>query len=811
MGGVLLWARVDMRRRWLSGVVLALLIGLVSAVVLTGVAGARRTSSSYERFLVASRVSDVDVFPGEVTPQQVREFAKARYIETVATLQTLQVQFPDGGFPNAAAPVDDHLGTVTERPRIVEGRAANPKDPNEIVVSEARAASEHLRVGATFKLHSFSPAQVDALRSGASSSFPKPGGPELTMHLVGLSRYPSDLSLSGEQGGILLFTRAFTERYASKIGSFSGDILVVRLRHGAADVPRLVRRARAFFGTSKSFDVSPVGADTGGIQQSVDLLAFGAAIFAAIAAIAGLTATALVVRRRIDTGATDHEVLRALGLTRAERALAVGVSTIPTAVIGALLGVFVAWLASPIMPMGLARKAEPDPGLHFDAFVLGLGFVGVVLVLVVVIAVVSWRVARVRAVDDTGPTRPTMAARTSASLGVAPTASIGVRMALEPGRRRIHVPVRSALIGTIVAVLGVVGVAVFGTSLRHLEHTPALFGFNWDARVIDRQAKPSIANQPCTVNRSRLTAVRGVGAVASVCSLNIQLGGRPLVAFGITQIRGAIDPTIVEGRAPRSAREVALGAHALSALKRGLGDRVSARSANGSVQFRIVGVAAAPRFNDQFSDPVPVDDGAFFTGSGLGALDDPMDSNSNVETLIRVVSGANRDAVLRRVERLRGIADFSGGPGVATAATPLEVERLQQIDSLPLVLGGFLGLVGIVSVGFVLASSVRRRSRDLAILKTLGFSRRQVSATVAWQATTIAVIGLFIGVPLGVVVGRVIWQNVADGMGVISTADLGLLLVVGIVIATIALANLIAALPARAAARTRPALVLRSE
>jgi hypothetical protein len=229
------------------------------------------------------------------------------------------------------------------------------------------------------------------------------------------------------------------------------------------------------------------------------------------------------------------------------------------------------------------------------------------------------------------------------------------------------------------------------------------------------------------------------------------------------------------------------------------------------VQFRIVGIAAAPRFNDLFSDPVPVDDGAFFTGSGLGVLDDPTDSNSNVETVIRVMAGANRDVVLRRVERLRGVADFNGGPGVATAATPLEVERLQQIDSLPLVLGGFLGLVGIVSVGFVLTSSVRRRSRDLAILKTVGFSRRQVSATVAWQATTIAVVGLIIGVPLGVVVGRVIWKGVAEGIGVISTPDVSLLLVIGVGIVTVVLANLIAALPARAAARTRPALVLRSE
>ena len=163
------------------------------------------------------------------------------------------------------------------------------------------------------------------------------------------------------------------------------------------------------------------------------------------------------------------------------------------------------------------------------------------------------------------------------------------------------------------------------------------------------------------------------------------------------------------------------------------------------------------------------------------------------------------------MERIPKVAAFDGGPGVGTAATPVEVERLQQIDKLPVVLGGFLALLGVVAVGFALASSVRGRRRDLAILKTLGFSRRQVSATVAWQASTMALVGLAVGVPLGVIVGRAIWRAVAHGIGIVPTPDapIALLLVVGVV--TVGVVNLIAALPARAAARTRPALVLRSE
>ena len=809
MGGVWLWARGDLRRRWASGVALTLLVGLVSAVVLTGVAGARRSSSSYDRVLAESRASDVYVFPGEVTPQQVREFARAPYIAAVAPAQVLQVQLPGGEFPAAAAPVDARFGTVVERPRILEGRAADPRSASEIVITEPLARQQGLRVGDTLALHSFTPAQVDALRSGAS--LPEPGGPELALRVVGVSRLPGDLSLFGTQGGLLLFTRAFAERYGTEIGSYVGDVLAVRLRQGAADLPRLVRRARAFFGGADTFDVQPLGQSTAGVQQSVDLLALGAAIFAAVAAIAGLTATALVLRRRIDAAATDHEVLRSLGLTRTQGALASGIPAVPTAVIGALLGVLGAWLASPLMPMGLARKAEPDPGLDFDGLALGVGFAAVVAVLLVVVAVIAWRSARVRPTGDAAPTRTTAAARASARLGVGPTVSIGVRMALESGGRRVGMPVRSALVGTIAAVLGVTGVTVFGASLQRLERTPALYGFNWDARVIDGAVRPAVPDRPCTVERSRLSTVRGVSEVANICSLNVVLEGRPIVAFGVTPLRGAIEPTIVDGRGPRTPREVALGSHTLDVLDRGIADRARGTGPDGPIDYRIVGVVAAPRFNDQFSDPVPVDDAAFFTGAGLDALDDPTDTDANAETLIRAAAGADRDTVLRRVERLRRISGFDGGPGVGRAVAPLEVERLQQIDSLPVLLAAFLALLGVVSVGFALASSVRRRRRDLAILKTLGFSRRQVSATVAWQATTMAAVGVIVGVPLGIAVGRVVWRSVAEGIGVVATTDVavGLLVVVGLL--AIALANLIAAVPAWIAARTRPAVVLRSE
>ena len=106
---------------------------------------------------------------------------------------------------------------------------------------------------------------------------------------------------------------------------------------------------------------------------------------------------------------------------------------------------------------------------------------------------------------------------------------------------------------------------------------------------------------------------------------------------------------------------------------------------------------------------------------------------------------------------------------------------------------------------------VKVDDRELAVLKTLGFNRRQVRATVAWQAMTLATVGLLIGIPAGLLVGSVVWRAVADGLGVTTTPfvpALGFVLTIPAVLAGV---NLIGFFPGRAAARTRPAVALATE
>ena len=104
-----------------------------------------------------------------------------------------------------------------------------------------------------------------------------------------------------------------------------------------------------------------------------------------------------------------------------------------------------------------------------------------------------------------------------------------------------------------------------------------------------------------------------------------------------------------------------------------------------------------------------------------------------------------------------------------------------------------------------------RARRDLALLKTLGFTDRQLAATVAWHSTTAVTIGVAAGVPLGIALGRTLWDLFAHDINAVPSPSVPVAQVVLIAVGALVLANVIAAIPGRLAARTPTALVLRSE
>src|SRR5688572_10605354 len=80
------WARSELRRRRRADVLLALLIGITGAVVLTAAAGARRTDTAFERFLTWSRAADVQVQAGGIDDETRTAFLEHPDVEVVAPL-----------------------------------------------------------------------------------------------------------------------------------------------------------------------------------------------------------------------------------------------------------------------------------------------------------------------------------------------------------------------------------------------------------------------------------------------------------------------------------------------------------------------------------------------------------------------------------------------------------------------------------------------------------------------------------------------------------------------------------------------------
>ena len=154
-----------------------------------------------------------------------------------------------------------------------------------------------------------------------------------------------------------------------------------------------------------------------------------------------------------------------------------------------------------------------------------------------------------------------------------------------------------------------------------------------------------------------------------------------------------------------------------------------------------------------------------------------------------------------------------GGSNVIVQSVlyPAEIENYRSIGIIPDLLALALALGAVVALGLTLIASVHRRRRDLALLRTLGFTGRQLLSTVAWQASVAGVIGAVFGIPLGILVGRWLWTLFANNIYAVPRPTVPFLPLVIVALSSLVLANVVAALPGRSAARTSAAQVMRGE
>jgi ABC-type lipoprotein release transport system permease subunit len=582
-------------------------------------------------------------------------------------------------------------------------------------------------------------------------------------------------------------------------------VLRVRVGGGTPAIARASDIARQMFGRNDNFKVVDQRPQNDSAHNAINVVTAAIWIFALVAALAGLFTIAIVVFREIGRTRPVQPTLRSIGLTRADRAAAMVPRAVVIGAAGSVVAVLGAIALSPLLPFGIARRAEPHPGVHADWFVLLLGALFVLVFVAGVGLAAAIRSARAEAPRDVRPRRSL--ADLVGIARVRPAIATGVRMAVDPGRDDRAVPVRSAAVGAALGVLGVTAVLVFSASFEHVANTPRLYGWTWDVKARD----PSDPAQ-CDRNTFGMDRLHGVSDVAAICYREVDLEKRRLFLWSFTPIRGAIGPQIVSGRAPATDDEVALGRDTLVALHKHIGDHVGIDAGQGGQDYRVVGQVLLPQLT--YGDVQPLADGAITTQAGFLRTRPPQDDATTRYLVMRTAPGSTAGQLARTVRAQPAYNQDGPSPNpdtITTTVRPAEIERIRNTSWLLPALGLLMAILALTGLAHALVNAVRRRARDLAILKALGFAPRQVRATVAWQASTLAIVGLVFGLPLGVIVGRLTWSTIARNTGLGTGVTIPALALTLIVPAALLLVNAVAYFPARAAARMRAGTALATE
>jgi ABC-type lipoprotein release transport system permease subunit len=793
MGRVLYLARLRLRRHRLASLVAVLLITIVGGAVLSTLAAGRRTQSAFARLEDQTRVTNGFVGLSEDPQQadaQAAEIVDMPEVDGWARV-TLTGGHVYGGAPDAfiglAFPQDDRVRHDVERPRIVQGRAPDIHAPFEIVMGESRARKLGLRVGDELPLETYTQKQItEELSVGKNPGQGK--GPRLSLRLVGLERGPRQVITDQEtENDLMPVTPAFLQTVKPLPGAFVKNALIVRVPN-EADMPAFVRRVTST-PDLKNLDVQTTNGSR--VVDTTDLVARALYAFALISAICGTVALALFFARRASADIGDDDTLAAMGVTRNERRAATVLDLLPAIVIGVMGAIVVAIVVSVWMPFGLAGRIEPVPGLDIDWLVLVPGAAVLFLGCVLLTAAVAWRTIGWHARESR---HASFATRLVEGVRARPAPAAGVRMALERGRGARAVPVGLALVGAVLVISGITGALTFGASLRRVLDEPRARGMSWDVQATDPDGKTILADPD-------------VASATLAVSQTITINDTTVEARGLKTVRGEPPAMFIEGRAPNAIDEVALGRKTRRALHVGTGDVVHAAGPAGTFDLRVVGTAV---FSGMSDDPA-LAEGAALTYEALDRIvrsdEGDLGEAGNPAYVVTFASGLDKGGAIDRLNA----ALNPQGYGVDVPATPAELRRLRDVRRLPVALAIFVGLLGAIAVGYAFVTAVQRRRGDLAMHKALGMTRRGVRVIVLTQATTTVLVGIVLGVPLGLLAARFVWRIQVDNLGARFVVVAPLLALAAVCGGAVVIGNLCSVLPATRAARTRPAVTLRTE
>lgn len=823
-------SRATFARRSAGYLSIVILVGLVGGLAMGAVAAGRRTQASFDAFAKATNASDlatvVSIYNPPIGldagyyPALVRRIAHLQGVTQAASevgltllpLGTNGIPLP-GSEPVTYGSVDG-FGFDQDRLVISHGRAPAPDNADEFIMDSATASSWGVHLGELVTFGAYTDPQ--SLTAAYQNDQLRPAF-RVTARLVGVGTTGWAGVVEDQQdassSAVVLFTPALTRRLLNCCASLTivGLALAGGTRSEAAVeaelAPVLPRGVPSGAGTVLSV-VSARAERT----LRPESLALG--VFGTIAALAAFVVAGQVIGRRLRSEADDLAIMRALGADPAMTVLDGLFGVLGAVAAGFVMGGAVAVALSPLAPIGPLRPYLPI-GLNFDWTVLGAGLVVLVVGLSTVAVVVAYKSAPRRP----APSPPLLAnrqsriARAAATVGLPVPAVTGIRFALDPGAGHTSVPVRSAIVGAVLALMVVTTTFTFGASLNSLVTHPALYGWNWDYELSGQGGDLPSQIEPL-LDQDHLVA-----EWSAVYFGELSIDGQLVPVMGGTP-GAVVAPPLLSGHGLDAPDEAVLGAATLTELHKQVGGTVEVRAAAGAVptRLRIVGTATMPAIGGVAGG------GGTHLEMGSGALvpyqlipagernpfDQPQPGPNAI--FIRVTPGTTSDALTRSVDAI--IVKLGGQAGngpVLGPQRPAEIINYRNLGSTPAILGAALAGGATAALGLTLLASVRRRRRDLALLKSLGFTRAQLAATVAWQSTVAVVLGTIAGAPLGIALGRYLWDLFAREINAVPAPTVPVVPVVLIALGALVLANLVAAVPARVASRAPTALLLRGQ
>ena len=784
-------------------VAVALAVGLLGGAALASWAGARQTASTFAAYERAVKLSDLAVNTFVPDLKRVRAIAQMPGVETSATYLGLNAYPVVRGkvvtqfrYTGVFGSLDGRFFTQ-DTATVVKGRLPKLDATDELALSPKIAAQFGVRVG-------------DHVKYFFADTHSKPLT-RTTFRVVGIVKLPPVIvDENNIIEGAVLPPAATRAHLASLSYAWQG----IRLVDGERGIGSFLDSLRSnptvnsLPPVTQRYDETRVQA-----QRSIRPQAVALALFGLAAAIVALALGGLGVSRLSRRWSREQLALRALGMTRLQRASTFGLDSAIATAVGMALALAFSIAVSPLWPLGTVHEIAPHTGLHADLTVLlGAGSV-LTAALFTIAAVSAWRTANDRGARGARARRSVVVSGANRS-GVPVSGVLGAHFALDRGDEPRSIPVRATILAGATATTAVIAALVFGACLQGLVTHPVRYGWAWDKMLIAEAGYGSL--KPALMEHL-IDRERGVTDWSLLAFSGVTINGTPVPVLGVDTRKGHLEPPVLSGRAVSSDHEIAIGKSTLVDLGRHIGDRVQVAADKHSAAFTIVGSDTFPSVGVGGADHTSLGRGALLTYHAMSELIAPGAACGTTEAALcpqaiafDVAPGADGDAVVRRISA----ADPDGTPG-GTYEQPVtraaDIRNYDEMRSLPIALAAFLATATAVAFLVTLVTAVRARKRDLALLRTLGLTTRQVKTALIVQTLVTVFVTLVIGIPLGILAGRLTWIRYAGDIGVDTHPVVPLLLILVVAGAVALLAAAFTLIPASATARSSTAQTLRTE